>query len=220
MGHAVGENVTLRYVLTDGRIEMCWPCRVVEDSDTLVVLFIAAGSNYKAGPKRTAAAKRASPSPPLPPNEYLWRRDVLRLMLPGRQHSVWLFWEEDDGGRRFSRYFVNMEEPYRRTAIGFDTQDHTLDINVFPDLTWSWRDEGELENHVTEGFFTRELAESIRSEAAKVIDEISRNSHPCLAGWSKWSPDPAWEIPRVSDRWATTPATFWSDRSWAYGLPD
>lgn len=83
-----GEVVALRYVLTDGRIEMCWPCRVVRDDAELLALFIAAGSKYKAGPKRTAAEKRARPSPPVPPDEYLWRADTLRLMFPGRCHAV------------------------------------------------------------------------------------------------------------------------------------
>jgi hypothetical protein len=30
-GH--GEVVALRYITTDSRIELCWPCRVVEDRD-------------------------------------------------------------------------------------------------------------------------------------------------------------------------------------------
>jgi hypothetical protein len=217
-----GESVALRYVLTDGRIEMCWPCRVVEDSDTLVALFIAARSRYKAGPKRTAAQKRASPSPPLPPDEYVWRQDTLRLMLPGRQHSVWLFWENGENGengehgRRLNKCFVNMEEPYRRTPIGFDTQDHTLDIVVNPDLTWNWRDEAELQNHVTEGFFTPELAESIRAEGVRAIDEIRAGTHPCQLGWHCWMPA-AGDLPEIPSGWDTTPPTYWNERHWAYG---
>jgi hypothetical protein len=140
-------------------------------------------------------------------------------MFPGRQHSVWVFWENGDRGREFSRYFVNLEEPCRRTPIGFDTQDHTLDIVVQPDLTWNWRDEAELEAHVGEGFFTRELAESIRAEGTRVIDEISRQQHPCLS-WPDWVPNPEWTIPHLSDRSATTPATFWEQRAWAYCAAD
>lgn len=193
--------VHLRYVLTDGRIEMCWPCRVVEDNADSLALFIAAGTKYKADPKRTAAEKRAAPSPPAPRSEFVWRSDTLRLMFPQRSHSVWLFWEQRDGGRIFSKYFVNLEEPFRRTGIGFDTQDHTLDVVVQPDRTWALRDEAELENHVREGFFTSDLANAVRSEAAGVIDEIARGVHPCLAGWSAWTPDPAWQAPSVGPGW-------------------
>jgi hypothetical protein len=217
--HARGDAVDLRYVLTDGRIEMCWPCRVVEDSEEIVALFIAAESKYRAGPKRTAAEKRAIPSPPLPSEEYVWRADTLRLMFPGRLHSVSLFWARGDEGSGFSRYFVNMEEPFRRTPIGFDTQDHTLDIVIQPDLSWAWRDENEFRNHVREGFFTEGLAEAVREEGIRVLDEISSGVHPCL-GWTEWSPEKSWKPPVVSEQWATTPATFWDRRSWAYGVAD
>lgn len=200
-----GEVVALRYVLTDGRIEIAWPCRVVEDRDDLVALFVAAGSRYKAGPKRTAAQKRARPSPRLPPDEYVWRSDMLRLMFPGRSHSVWLFWENGDEGTRLSRYFVNLEEPFRRTAIGFDTQDHTLDVIVNSDLSWSWRDEPELDNHVREGFFTPELADAVRAEGTRVIDEITSGVHPCLSGWSEWRPRPEWGYPSIPAGWDIAP---------------
>src|SRR6185503_17286286 len=69
--HRFGDVVVLRYITSGGRIEMCWPCRVVADRDDLVALFIAAGSPYKAGPKKTAAEKRRLPRPTLPPAEYV-----------------------------------------------------------------------------------------------------------------------------------------------------
>jgi hypothetical protein len=201
-----GSTVDLRYILTDGQIEMCWPCRVVNDTDDLVALFIAAGSKYKANPKRTAAEKRAEPSPQVPTGEFVWRSDTLRLMFPGTAHSVWLFWTDGNHGRELSKYFINMEEPLRRTPLGFDTQDHTLDIVVQPDLSWTWRDEDELKNHVTEGFFSPDLANAARAEGICAIEEILRGSHPCLIGWQDWVPDKDWTIPVVSEQWASTSA--------------
>ncbi len=209
--------VALRYVTTDGRIEMCWPCRVVEDSEHLLALFIAAGSPYKAGPKLSARGKRASNRGCLPLDEYVWRNDTLRLMLPGRMHSVSLSWTENPGLRRLSKYFVNMEEPFRRTEPGFDTQDHTLDIEVQPDLTWKWRDEDELEHHVEEGFYTPELAESARREGRAAIEAILRREHVCTRGWENWTPDGAWKIPSFVTGWDLTPPTRWTRWQWAYG---
>jgi len=205
--------VALRYLTTDGRIEMCWPCRVVEDSERLLALFIAAGSRYKAGPKRTAAQKRSMPRAALPPDEYVWRSDTLRLMFPGRQHSVWLSW----AARSFSGYFVNMEEPFRRTSVGFDTQDHTLDIEVAPDHSWKWRDTEELDEHVKHRFYTADLVGEVWNEARQAIDEIMRGTHPCLAGWRSWEPDPAWEIPLVPEAWSSVPPALWEKHRWAYG---
>lgn len=216
--HEPGDVVALRYITTDGRIEICWPCRVVTDRPNLLALFIAAGSRYKAGPKKTAAEKRVMQKHLLPPNEYVWRKDMLRLMFPGRRHSVYLFWNQHQSERSLSYYFVNLEEPYRRTAVGFDTQDHTLDVVVTPDLAWKWRDEDELRNHVTEGFYTEALAAAVRAEGEEVIAAIcQRRAHPCLDGWSDWIPDPNWRTPEIPVGWDTMPATSWEDRDWAYG---
>lgn len=212
-----GDIVVLRYVTTDGRIEICWPCRVVADRDEVVALFIAAGSPYKAGPKKTAAEKRRQPRTALPPDEYVWRTDTLRLMFPGRSHSVSLSWGPAAEERRLLKYFVNMEEPFRRTAVGFDTQDHTLDIEVTPELAWRWRDEQELANHVTEGFYTAALAAAARLEGQSAIEAIVRREHECVRGWPEWSPPPAWTIPPFARGWDTTPPTFWDRRRWAYG---
>lgn len=196
---------------------MCWPCRVVEDRDGLLALFIAAGSPYKAGPKKTAAEKRRQLRPPLPPDEYVWRSDTLRLMVPGRSHSVLMFWGQQAETRRLLKYFVNMEEPFRRTAVGFDTQDHTLDIEVTPELSWRWRDEQELANHVTEGFYTAALVAAARSEGEGVIEGIQRRDHVCMRGWAEWNPPPEWGVPPFVRDWDSTPPTFWERRHWAYG---
>jgi hypothetical protein len=212
-----GDVVALRYITTDGRIEMCWPCRIVEDRDDLLALFIAAGSPYKAGPKKTAAEKRLAARHSLPPDEYVWRSDTLRLMFPGRSHSVSLFWGPRAQTSGLLKYFVNMEEPFRRTSVGFDTQDHTLDIEATPELTWRWRDEQELTNHVTEGFYTAALASAARAEGERVIEAMRRRDHECVRGWSDWRLPPGWEVPRLVDGWDTTPPTFWDKRHWAYG---
>jgi hypothetical protein len=216
-GHRCGDVVVLRYITTGGRIEICWPCRVVEDRDDLVALFIAAGSSYKAGPKKSAAQKRPQSRSPLPPEEYVWRHDTLRLMIPGRAHSVSMFWERQAGTRRLLKYFVNLEEPFRRTAVGFDTQDHTLDIEVTPELAWRWRDEEELVNHVAEGFYTAALAAAAREEGERVIEAMRRLDHECMRGWPEWHPPPEWQVPVFVDGWDTTPPTFWDRREWAYG---
>jgi predicted RNA-binding protein associated with RNAse of E/G family len=212
-----GDVIVLRYITPDGRIEMCWPCRVVQDDSDLLALYISAGSRYKAGPKRTAAEKRHMPRNLIPPDEYVWRNDTLRLMLPGRQHSVWLFWDGLGDQRAFSYYFVNMEEPFRRTAAGVDTQDHTLDIVISPDLEWTWRDEEELQNHVQHGFYTSALARAARQEGERVIAEFADGTHPCLAYWTQWNPATTWGVPDIPDGWDATPVTLWSERHWVYG---
>ncbi len=212
-----GDVVALRYITTDGRIEMCWPCRVVEDSNDLLALFIAAGSPFKAGPKLTASEKSAAARHDVPPGEKVWRYDTLRLMFPGRCHSIWLFYGNESGARRLRKYFVNLEEPFRRTAVGFDTQDHTLDIDVTPELTWRWRDESELANHVAQGFYTPALAAHARAEGERVVDCIVRRENPCTRRWPDWRPPPHWGVPNFVAGWDRAPRTLWERRLWAYG---
>ena len=125
-----GEEVVLRYITrVDGVPGMTWPARVVRDDDVLA-LYVPRGTAVMTWRRSTDGQRELV--------EQEWRRDMLRLMFPGQAHSVWLFWEGDD--RHFARYYVNMEEPFRRTAIGVDTNDHALDIVVEPDLTWVWKD--------------------------------------------------------------------------------
>jgi hypothetical protein len=213
-----GDVVVLRYITTDRRIEMAWPCRVVEDGNDVLALFIAAGSRYKAGPKLPAEQKRRAERRRTPPDEYVWNRDTLRLMFPGACHSVWLSWDGAGATRRLLRYFVNLEEPFRRTPAGFDTQDHTLDIEVTPQLECSWRDESDFEKHVELEFYTPELAAAVRAEGRKVIEAITQRTHPCLSGWPQWSPDSQWSVPAIPPTWSSTPPTSWDLLHWAYGM--
>jgi hypothetical protein len=138
-------------------------------------------------------------------------------MPPGTAHSVSLSWEVEDGTRRLLKYFVNLEEPFRRTAIGFDTQDHTLDVEISPALAWRWRDEDELANHVAEGFYTPELAAAARAEGRRVIEAVLSGAHECVRGWPRWAPPRAWQVPTFPDGWDTIAPTFWDKRDWAYG---
>ena len=181
---------------------MAWPCRVVEDRDDLVALFVAAGSIYKADPKQTARQKLAGEKKPFPTTDVVWKHDMLRLMFPGASHSVWLFWEGCGASRRLLRYFVNLEAPFRRTSLGFETQDHTLDVLVTPELECRWRDEEDFEDHVALGFYTPELAATVRTEGHRVIAAIAGGTHRCLE-WTHWASDANWPIPVLPEDWAS-----------------
>jgi predicted RNA-binding protein associated with RNAse of E/G family len=39
---------------------------------------------------------------------------------------------------------INLQEPFRRTPIGIDTQDHELDVIVLTSGEWSVKDEDSL----------------------------------------------------------------------------
>ncbi len=59
----------------------------------------------------------------------------------GASHSVYVHWGRDG---EFLGWYVNLEDPWRETALGFDTTDHLLDVWIDPDRTWRWKDEDHL----------------------------------------------------------------------------
>jgi hypothetical protein len=200
----VGEDGVLRYITRDGRPGMTWGCRVVVDCPDLLALYL---------PKETPH-KRWRPGPAGPElTDSAWWANTLRLMFPERAHSVWLTWGPD---AEFVGFYVNLEEPFRRTAIGFDTNDHTLDIVVTPDLRWSWKDEQLLEGQARDGNYSAELIAEIRQEAASVINMIEFRGAPFSDGWDRWRPDPAWPTPVLPATWNSEPAALWDRRRWAY----
>jgi hypothetical protein len=206
-----GATAVVRYITThEGRPGTTWPCRVICDRDDLVALFMPRGATYRNWVPHWSAPDRELGDARAP-------GDVLRLMFPGRWHSVWVFQQpQDDGTRHFLGYYVNFEEPFRRTTIGFDTNDHSLDIVVAPDLTWSWKDREDFESRVRQGIYAEEFAAEVRAEAARVIAAIEARASPFADGWDRWTPDPAWEPPILPTTWDTEPVARWERWHWAY----
>lgn len=200
-----GDSAVLRYITRDGRPGMTWASRVILDREDLLALYLPTGTAHKRW--RAGASGRELADAP-------WSLNTMRLMFPGRAHSVWLSWHAQDGS--FIGYYVNLEEPYRRTPIGFDTNDHTLDIVVTPDLRWSWKDEDALEGQLRDGNYSAELIDEIQREAASVVAAIDSHEPPFSDGWEQWRPDPAWPVPTLPANWNSEPAVQWERRLWAY----
>ena len=72
---------------------------------------------------------------------------------------MWLFWER---GWQFKNWYVNLEEPRRRWAGGIDSEDHFLDICVYPDRHWEWRDEDEFAQAQRDGLMTDARAAEVQ----------------------------------------------------------
>ena len=67
---------------------------------------------------------------------------------------------------------------------------------VRPDLSWSWKDEHELEAASRLGRFSPDEAAAIRAEGERVIA-----AWPFPTGWEDWRPDPSWPIPQLPEGW-------------------
>lgn len=120
-------------------------------------------------------------------------------------YSTWLFWETDGWG--FAGWYINMQSPFVRTEIGFDTVDNILDVWVEPDGTSSWKDDDELDEAIRAGAFGAEAAATIRREATRAVASI-RGREPFTEGWTRWRPDGAWPVPRLKPDWeSVSPST-------------
>ena len=74
---------------------------------------------------------------------------MLQLQRPGEIHAVWVFWHGPE--REFRGWYVNLQEPFRRTSLGFDTQDLELDLVVALDGSWQYKDEEKLAGWIDRG---------------------------------------------------------------------
>jgi predicted RNA-binding protein associated with RNAse of E/G family len=133
--------------------------------------------------------------------EVVWHTNrALFLHRPGAAHSVGLFWRDGDG--IFAYWYVNLEDPWRRSPVGFDTWDHELDLVVAPDLSsWAWKDEDDFAWLQEVGIITPVEAGAIRAEAHRAIDAIERRASPYCDGWERWIPDPHWTVPELPANW-------------------
>jgi hypothetical protein len=168
-----------------GRVWRAQACRVVEETDELLVLWIPRGSPF------------AIPSGGLriPGDDWqlepgATRSDQLCVARRGRAHSIYLFWSD---GWALDHWYVNFERPLARTRLGVDTFDEKLDLIVRPDGSYRWKDEDELEQAAALGLLD---AVAVRAEAERVLEEW-----PFPTGWEEWRPDPAWPLPRLPEGW-------------------
>jgi predicted RNA-binding protein associated with RNAse of E/G family len=112
---------------------------------------------------------------------------------------VLVFWLEEHSVHR--DWYINLEDPLRRTFIGFDYMDQLLDIIVQPDLTgWFWKDEDEFQEAQESGLISPEKAGEMRADGERVVRMIL-SGKSIFNGWEHWKPDPAWKIPALPEGW-------------------
>jgi len=127
-----------------------------------------------------------------------WKRHALVTTTPASASAIRTWWTEDWA---FGGWYVNLQEPLHRTPTGFVTEDHFLDILIAPDLTWTWKDEDELDLAVERGRLTVAKADAIRIEGERVIDLVERAAFPFDGSLTDWRPEIAWPLPVLGSEW-------------------
>lgn len=189
-----GEPI-LRREVWRGEPKLGWAGIVVADTSDLLALFMPEGS-----PLAFADDFFGEPHP--------WSgRDrweghgVLQLQRPGEMHAIWVFWHGI--AREFRGWYVNLQEPFRRTQRGFDTQDLELDIIVGLDGSRRYKDDEKLEAWVERGRWTAEEIAAIRREGVAIVEELDAGRRWWSDEWATWEPDPDWAAPALPRDWAS-----------------
>jgi len=199
---APGRTVLYRNI--DGpRLASVRPCRVISDDERGLLLWLARGSAVLVEEATDGRGIRDMPFAEWIGLSYRvvpgsWQGPgVLKFIPPDADHSVWFF--RDDEGR-FKNWYVNLEERALRwddgDLAGVDVIDQDLDIEVFPDRAWVWKDEDEFTERLAfpEHYWVRDEA-AVRAEGLRVIKRIEAGEFPFDGTWTDFQPDPSWPVP-------------------------
>jgi len=202
-----GDAVTLRYVghsnlqvRDQPGLLQGWPYRVVQDSADLLALWMPVGTHMKL----IDMGQWNRDIPDLVhgqhPRDEFRRGEVLRLMIPGRYCSVWFHWAPNEG-RRFLGWYVNLEAPFVRTPVGFDTTDDSLDVEVTPEFGWQWKDTQLADAWIGMGVYTRDETDGFFETGRAVIADVEARRFPFDGSWLDWRPPADWTVPEATPGW-------------------
>jgi hypothetical protein len=123
---------------------------------------------------------------------------VLSFAWPDTPYSILLLFESDGSPRG---WYVNLQTPLERTAFGFDTVDHLLDVLIPLDRSsWAWKDEDELAEAIAIGMFSEDDAVALRYWGERAVEHLLLRLPPFDEPWEDWRPDPAW-APELPPGW-------------------
>lgn len=193
-----GDKIVLREIWR-GRIWSGRPYTIVEDTPHRLVMYMGEGVRWMR-PIRLDGSPIHGRELHWALGEDAWPIEALRIVTPGRHHSVLLLWT--GGFVEFIRWYINLEDPLTRSSVGFDYLDQLLDIEIASDLSvWNWKDEDELEDAVANGMITPQKADLIRAEGIRVVEALNERVSPFDEQWHLWRPDPGWKPPEFPDGW-------------------
>lgn len=176
--------------------------RVIEDHTDLLVSYIPENApfGFPEGDWPTPNGKH-----PWAERANWQGHGCLMLQRPGERHAVWHFWGGPE--RKFLCWYINIQEPFRRTPFGYDTQDLELDLIVYPDGRWAMKDDDLMEQRVEEGRFSTELVKSVREYGSSLAARLDAGEKWWSSHWKDWQPDPDWSVPQKFPtgwaRWAS-----------------
>jgi uncharacterized protein len=196
-----GEAVALREIWRE-RIWSARPATAVRDDAELAMFHVPAGQRWMC-PREPSGPWLRLKQEAWVLDQRTWDTNVLSFAVPGEAHAVLLFFEDDWSPRS---WYVNLQEPLRRTTVGFDYLDQALDVVVSLDRrSWYWKDEDELAEEVRLGVFSKDDASAFRAEGERAVRRLLDGDPPFDRDWTSWRPDPSWPRPELPPGWSDPP---------------
>ncbi|MBU7599128.1 DUF402 domain-containing protein [Streptomyces sp. P38-E01] len=202
---APGTPILWRY-RANGRSHphICRPVTVIQDTPQLLATWMASGTPCVKPQLADGTPVHLEPlatrytKPRTTVRSRWYGTGVVMLAQPGTPWSVWLFW---DRGWKFRNWYVNLEEPLARWSGGVDSEDHFLDLEVYPDRSWLWRDEDEFHEAQRAGLLSAGQAERVREAGQEALAVVQQWGPPFDGHWEDWRPDPQWPVPDLPEDW-------------------
>jgi hypothetical protein len=196
-----GQPILYREV-TQGRVWTARPVIVVCDTPEWVALCLQPGTVWR----RCAPRESALPLVRCKAGLNHWRLDevvwdlgqTLFVIHRAEAHATHLMWNRQG---EFTGWYVNLQEPLRRTRLGFDFLDQELDIVVQSNGQWHWKDAEHLDQAAALGLFSPAQTRAIRQEGQRVIERIEARLPPFDATWVHWRPPADWPVARLPAGW-------------------
>ncbi|PRY36344.1 DUF402 domain-containing protein [Umezawaea tangerina] len=197
MGYFQPGDTALRREVLHGRPWAVTPSRVVLDEPGLLVVFVVPGTRFGFPEHHWPHGWQVA-------GNTHWRGNgKLQMHRPDEAYSVDLYWHGEE--RRFGGWYLNLQDPYRRTELGFDTLDHELDYWVPADGEWVEKDREDFERQVVAGKYSPELAGRIRRQGEDIEAMLTAGTTWWDPRWADWEPDPDWPVPTLPEGWEDYP---------------
>jgi hypothetical protein len=106
-----------------------------------------------------------------------------------RAHRVgdpWSVWRWEDGDRWSPGFYVDLEQPWRRTEVGFDTGDWILDLVIDSAGLVTRKDEDELAASLERGGVTLDEVATTEAAAVAATEAASAGAWPFSGDWDAW----------------------------------
>ncbi len=200
-----GDLIVERHVW-DGLLWAARPALVVSDVDDMLVYWRPAGTIGCSSTSRGIASRDHLPADErqlvsLESRAWLYRAvpargSSLTFARDGSWASIAVTWRSEG---TFLHWYVNFQQPMKRTPDGYDTLDLVVDLVVAPDWSAAWKDRRAFDTAIERGIFDTSVADAIEAEATSIEELITQRAGPFDAKWTSWRPPTGWDVPTLPD---------------------